>query len=560
MGVMVYAYLRWSTDKQTEGDSLKRQLSAIQAYCDRNRLKLDKANIYKDEGVSGFSGSHRSDDRYQLAAFVEMVERGDVKPGSYLIVENMDRLTREDPINGALFFFKLLAAGVVVITVSPEMKYTKDNPMMAMMMGSTELLRGNAESDRLRVKITSVWAGKKAAARASGTPTGRNCPNWLELVGGAYKVMPERAKIVQRIFRECIGGLGIGGITKGLNRDTVPGFSRRSDKPSAWTAIQVSHILRHKATFGLKIPGSFVGKKRVKDEEPITGFFPPVIEEATFWAAQAAMKGRNRTGGKAHSASANVFTGLIFDGEDDSRWSMITQGHGMRSKLLVNRDAVERNGERKTIRYEPFESVFFDQIKAIKSSDMVDTTKSSEAEQVDELAREIQEIDEGLTVIRAGLSNAKKVSPTLVASAASLEEQREAKVEQMEALKRELATPATVALANAKDGIEGLLKDTGNEELRRKLRARIGQLVERITVWHEQEAKGGRLAKRTVFVRVRLKNGYGVQYAITYAPATRHYLEKVEVSPWIGDRHILTGTHAHIIGKPVPLAKLKGGK
>src|SRR5690242_9369427 len=87
------SYLRFSTPEQAKGDSLRRQTEASEKWCDRNGLALD--TTIRDLGVSAHRGKHRSD-KAALGRFLEEVKAGRVPRGSYLVIENLDRLSREE--------------------------------------------------------------------------------------------------------------------------------------------------------------------------------------------------------------------------------------------------------------------------------------------------------------------------------------------------------------------------------------------------------------------------------------------------------------------------------
>ncbi len=52
-----YQYSRFSTEKQEDGDSLRRQTALAKAYCERHGLTLD-ASTLADLGVSGYTGDN----------------------------------------------------------------------------------------------------------------------------------------------------------------------------------------------------------------------------------------------------------------------------------------------------------------------------------------------------------------------------------------------------------------------------------------------------------------------------------------------------------------------
>ncbi|SHO22284.1 Putative uncharacterized protein, partial [Moritella viscosa] len=86
-----YSYIRYSSPQQAKGDSFRRQLATTQAYCDKHGFKLDEElSLYKELGVSGFSG-----DQENLKRFISDCVSGKIEKGSLLIVENLDRLSRQ---------------------------------------------------------------------------------------------------------------------------------------------------------------------------------------------------------------------------------------------------------------------------------------------------------------------------------------------------------------------------------------------------------------------------------------------------------------------------------
>src|SRR5215472_16992939 len=93
---VAYSYIRFSHPDQANGDSLRRQTEAALEWCKRNKAHLDTSITLHDRGKSAYTGQHRKNpDRHALAAFLRLVEQGKIPRGAYLIVESLDRLTRE---------------------------------------------------------------------------------------------------------------------------------------------------------------------------------------------------------------------------------------------------------------------------------------------------------------------------------------------------------------------------------------------------------------------------------------------------------------------------------
>ncbi|GHE69011.1 hypothetical protein GCM10019059_30840 [Camelimonas fluminis] len=87
-----YSYLRFSTPEQAKGDSFRRQTALAQEYAVRHGLELADLTFH-DLGVSAFRGANAETGR--LGDFKRAVEDELVQPGSYLLVESLDRVSRQ---------------------------------------------------------------------------------------------------------------------------------------------------------------------------------------------------------------------------------------------------------------------------------------------------------------------------------------------------------------------------------------------------------------------------------------------------------------------------------
>jgi DNA invertase Pin-like site-specific DNA recombinase len=80
-----------STDAQLKGDSHRRQLETSDKYIADNGLELIER--LSDLGVSAFRGANV--EYGALGRFLQAVREGKVEVGSYLIVEALDRISRQ---------------------------------------------------------------------------------------------------------------------------------------------------------------------------------------------------------------------------------------------------------------------------------------------------------------------------------------------------------------------------------------------------------------------------------------------------------------------------------
>ena len=87
-----YSYVRFSSAKQADGDSLRRQTAMARDYAERHGLELADLTL-RDLGKSAFRGKNAVEGA--LGEFIRAVDSGKVEPGSYLLVESLDRLSRD---------------------------------------------------------------------------------------------------------------------------------------------------------------------------------------------------------------------------------------------------------------------------------------------------------------------------------------------------------------------------------------------------------------------------------------------------------------------------------
>jgi DNA invertase Pin-like site-specific DNA recombinase len=107
----VYSYTRWSTPEQAKGDSLRRQTEAAAKWAARRGLVLDESLAITDEGRSAYRGGNAEGDA-GLSRFLEACRRGLIEPGSFLLVESLDRISRMAPRRAQRLLDDIVDAGV----------------------------------------------------------------------------------------------------------------------------------------------------------------------------------------------------------------------------------------------------------------------------------------------------------------------------------------------------------------------------------------------------------------------------------------------------------------
>ncbi|WPZ35531.1 recombinase family protein [Thalassobaculum sp. OXR-137] len=303
-----YSYVRFSRPEQLRGDSLRRQLDASREYAEKHGLELDDS--LRDLGVSAYRGVHR--ERGALGAFLDLVEAGKVPRGSILIVESLDRLSRQNVFDALDQFSGLIRAGIEIVTLADHQRYSRESIVKnwsQLLISIGVMARAHEESQMKSDRLGSVWRKKKELAAEGSIVTSR-APAWLRVVDGKFQPIPERAAVVRRIFQEAADGVGAYSITARLNREGVQPFGRSR----GWQQSYVTKILNNPAVTGTYQPHSKRSGKRVPEGAPVLDYFPAVVDEALFWRARAAARERNvrpgRGAGRRGKNFANLFSGL----------------------------------------------------------------------------------------------------------------------------------------------------------------------------------------------------------------------------------------------------------
>ena len=93
MANIAFSYLRFSTAEQAAGDSRRRQLAMAEKYAANHHLRLDRQLSFRDLGVSAFRGRNAKEGA--LRAFLDAIEHNLVPENSFLLIESLDRLSRD---------------------------------------------------------------------------------------------------------------------------------------------------------------------------------------------------------------------------------------------------------------------------------------------------------------------------------------------------------------------------------------------------------------------------------------------------------------------------------
>jgi DNA invertase Pin-like site-specific DNA recombinase len=311
-----FSYIRFSSPEQAKGDSFRRQSEQAQKWADANGYRIAKS--WKDLGVSGYRGTNAK--AGEFAEFLRDVAADKLPKESVLILENLDRMSRQDPEDALMLFLGIIKKGIGILTLTDNKLYTKQTMKQDRMMLFGTLMamtRANEESSLKGERVAAAWARKRLAARENSLPLTDRIPGWLICTRDAagrrtFREDTDKAPIVRRIFAETGQGLGRRAIAKGLNRDGKVSFLSET----GWQPSSVIKIIRARTTVGEYQPHRRgEDGKRIPDGEPIKGYYPAVIDEALWVRANAAVTARRtNSAGRPGTEAANLIRGLAHCG------------------------------------------------------------------------------------------------------------------------------------------------------------------------------------------------------------------------------------------------------
>ena len=229
--------------------------------------------------------------------------------GIILLVERLDRLSREAPGQFFLWLSAMTAKGVTIATVDGARTYSGTLDMPAIIEVIVKASLANEESMAKSSRVASAWAGKRARLAAGDRRAlTTRVPAWLTVTDDrTISVQPERAAIVKRIFEETVQGIGKHTIARSLNQDRIPTFGRST----AWHASYIQKILSSPAVIGEFQPGVKPrGAQRQTVDLPIQNYYPAVIDADLYARARISMQSRSRKSQGRGRRIANLFSGL----------------------------------------------------------------------------------------------------------------------------------------------------------------------------------------------------------------------------------------------------------
>lgn len=246
---IAYSYIRFSSEVQAQGDSLRRQTKIASEVSDEHNWNLSEVR-FQDLGVSGWTGANNEGDS-GLAQFMAACEESKIPKNSVLIVENLDRLSRQK-MNKALTQFVSLLEYVDIYCNADRTLYREGMDTMDYMRAIFEMSRANRESEHKSERLKAVWEAKRSNPEIAVKTNA--CPFWLEVSENKLNYEPtSHAITVQKIFDLREKGVGNVRIAKILNGEGV-----KPPKAAQWSYVTISKVLRDRKVLGEYRPSTIL--------------------------------------------------------------------------------------------------------------------------------------------------------------------------------------------------------------------------------------------------------------------------------------------------------------
>lgn len=472
-----YSYKRFSSIKQEEGDSIRRQTELAERYIAKHpEMELDTTLTLHDLGVSAFKGDNVKTGA--LGLFLKAVDDGLVPIGSFLLVEHLNRLSRQQVTVALELFLSITRKGINIVTLSDGFVYSQDSIddnwtkliiAVSMMAAAHEQSR-----DKARV-IGAAWAEKRTNLATKRLT--KMCPEWLRPVGDTgWEIIEEKAAGVRRVYELNAEGYGKSSIAKILNTEGVEALSEKG-----WHPNTVQKLLMSRTVIGEF--QSFTGRhpNRIPSGDPVPNYYPRIVDEELWLRAQRPKKSG---GGSGFKEMVNVFRGLLKCPICKGTVTTYTSTkNGVSNRTLGCYD--HQRGccvIKQKWQYEEFLKLFVSFVREVNIDVLLDNREAVDVarKQVNFFRVEVERLEKKSQNVATSIAD--DPSPTLNKLLRNLEREIEVAGEGLRKAEETLAS-RSISIATVKRDLSEALANLGMPEFRVRLNVLLRQLILRIDVF-----------------------------------------------------------------------------
>lgn len=372
------SYQRMSSQEQMRGDSLRRQGTLLKNFLEKHDLVeaetvveigsgFHRKEINKDENPNDFSGFNKIIYAFDKGKF------DTINNDYYLIVEALDRFSRQKMTISLSLFLAILNKNIKIITLFDEKVYKKGDDQLSIIQAVVYLEMAHKESLNKSVRINKVYQEKRENAKNNIIFTSK-APAWLRSEGNIkdkkakWIILEDRVNIIKIIFEKSINeNMGKAQIASYLNSK----LKIKSFTGKIWSQSYIAKLLKDRRLIGYFQPKSYINgtNQRKTVGEEIPKYYPTVIDYSLFKKSvnkieeRAKINGGDRLkqGGRTGNNS-NLFTGLVKCVKCGSNVHLKNSSHGNQSYFVCSQKPI---CDAPNLRYEYFESIFISIINEI---------------------------------------------------------------------------------------------------------------------------------------------------------------------------------------------------
>jgi DNA invertase Pin-like site-specific DNA recombinase len=217
------SYIRFSTGKQSTGNSADRQRQAVDRWLKANPEYTLYDKPFEDLGKSDYKdGGHHIKDGGGWTKLLIAVNRGEFQSGDVVLVEAMDRTGRLGHFQMMDIIRPVIDAGIAIITLDDGNRVDEESvngPQIYLLVAKIQAAHGY--SKQLSERLTASYESRRTKAK-NGEGVKRHTAVWLTTDG---KLKDDIAPHIKQVFDLYISGVGKDSIANRLRATGIPEFA-----------------------------------------------------------------------------------------------------------------------------------------------------------------------------------------------------------------------------------------------------------------------------------------------------------------------------------------------
>jgi len=292
-----YSYIRFSSKKQEQGDSVRRQTELAEQYAHANNLILSDKN-FQDLGISAFKEGNRP----SLGDMLEAIEKGQIEQGSTIIIESLDRLSRRGIDVTQQIIKSILQNNIFIASLVDGLLLNREsiNDLVSVIRIALAADLAHKESEKKSQRLRET-KGQQRKRALNGEIINKVLPFWLERKEDNF-IFSDRIEAAKRIIELRRKGFGTNKIAKALNDE-----GHKPLRSSGWNHTTVGKTINSVALYGAYQTSETTKDRKVILLDIIENYYPALISKKEFILLQSDQK-QNKSGYKSEK---NAFAGIL---------------------------------------------------------------------------------------------------------------------------------------------------------------------------------------------------------------------------------------------------------